>query len=207
MGAIRPSLIDFEVLPATEDDCLELAQVQSIAFDNAKKEIPGANIFVTMFGPSSEEGNEFRRHGLVEKMKNDPTVRTWKAVLKDDDGKDKIIGWSLWHFFTEPKSVDLLKKDIPWPSTTNAEAANEFIGDAAVVRKRHMDDKRFGCKIWLMGLGCMGLLLIFDRATISCYPPRILWEGRWISAAATRICVCQGVGIDGLLGRCSARWI
>ncbi|CAI7678958.1 unnamed protein product [Penicillium pancosmium] len=144
MGAVRPALIDFQVIPATQDDCLSLAQVEAIAFDNSKKEPPGSNTFQIMFGSYSDVGNEFRRGNFLEKMKTDPTARFWKAVIKDENGLEKIIGWARWHYFTEPKTIEPLKKDIPWPATANRDACNHFIGAVELAKKKHMDGKRFG---------------------------------------------------------------
>lgn len=146
MGAVRPALIDFQVIPATEDDCLTLAQVEAIAFDNSKKEPPGSNTFQIMFGSYSDVGNEFRRSNFLEKMKTDPTARFWKAVIKDENGLEKIIGWARWHYFTEPKTIEPLKNDIPWPTTANRDACNDFIGAVELAKKKHMDGKRFGCR-------------------------------------------------------------
>jgi hypothetical protein len=149
MGAVRPALIDFQVIPATEDDCLTLAQVEAIAFDNSKKEPPGSNTFQIMFGSYSDVGNEFRRGNFLEKMQTDPTARFWKAVIKDENGQEKIIGWARWHYFTEPKIIEPLKKDIPWPASANPDACNEFIGAVELAKKKHMDGKRFGCRIFM----------------------------------------------------------
>lgn len=146
MAAVRPPSIDFQILPATEDDCLALAKVEALAFDNAKKETPGSNTFQIMFGSCSEVGCAFRQQNFLEKMKEDATAYLWKAVINDGNGQEKIIGWATWHFFTEPKTVEPLKQDIPWPPTANADACNEFIGDVAMARKRHMDGKEFACK-------------------------------------------------------------
>lgn len=91
MGVVRPALIDFQVIPATEDDCLTLAQVEAIAFDNSKKEPPGSNTFQIMFGSYSDVGNDFRRGNFLEKMRTDPTAHFWKAVIRTRMDKRKSL--------------------------------------------------------------------------------------------------------------------
>lgn len=147
MGAVRPPKLDFRVIPATEEDCMTLAQIQAIAYDNAKKDSPETNIYQRMFGSYNEEVNKFREQGILGKMRQDPTAHFFKAVTQDENGQEKIMGWTLWFYFTNPKIVEFSKIEDQWPSTANVDCANEFIGDSTLVRAKYMSGKRFGCKI------------------------------------------------------------
>jgi len=147
MGAIPPPRVEFKVIPATEEDCMTLAQTQAIAYDNAKKDTPETNIYQRMFGSYSDEVNAFREQGFVNKMQQDPTAHFFKAVTQDANGQERMMGWTLWYYFTEPKIVEHFKIETPWPSTANVDCANEFIGESTLVRAKYMNGKRFGCKI------------------------------------------------------------
>lgn len=126
---------------------MTLAQIQAIAYDNAKKDSPETNIYQRMFGSYNEEVNKFREQGILGKMRQDPTAHFFKAVTQDENGQEKIMGWTLWFYFTNPKIVEFSKIEDQWPSTANVDCANEFIGDSTLVRAKYMSGKRFGCKI------------------------------------------------------------
>jgi hypothetical protein len=134
---------NFKIVPAVEGDAFALAQVESIANDESNKSRGASNVSHVIFGAPSEESQNFRAKGLVDKMKNDPYVRHWKAVV-EEDGQEKIVGWANWFFFTEPQPIEW--KDIEWPSAKNPKACNEFVGSLTAVRAKHQSGRKFGRK-------------------------------------------------------------
>lgn len=134
---------EFKIVPATEEDAVALAQVESIANEEANLARGQKNLSHVIFGPPSEVRHNFRAKGLVDKMKNDPYARNWKAVV-EEDGQEKVVGWANWFFYTEPQPIEF--KEIDWPAGTNAKACNEFISALTAVRAKHQTGRNFGCK-------------------------------------------------------------
>lgn len=145
MGSTESNDANIEILPATEDDFVTLASIESIANDMMTKTQPTGNISKIMFGPPSEGNWEHRAKGLVEKMQKDPNAKIYKAVIKQSDGQSKTIAWSNWYFNTEGSKIDDWK-DIEWPPSTNAVAANEIIGSLTRLRQKYMSEKKHACK-------------------------------------------------------------
>lgn len=141
----HPSL-KFQILPATEEDCYTLAEIEAIANTTVTKTDPSQNPSRIIFGPPSRSSHEFRAKGLVDKVKDDRESRMWKAVVIDETGSEKIVAWAHWFFYTEPPSIEW--KDIEWPAPVNGEGANEFLRNGHVLRKKYMGGKRFGCKLY-----------------------------------------------------------
>ncbi|KAJ5771976.1 hypothetical protein N7520_002505 [Penicillium odoratum] len=136
-----PTSIAFKILPATEDDFLALARVESISNDTVSKTPIEANVSRIMFGPPNEENHRFRAKGLADKLQKDPTMRNYKAVV-EEDGKEKIVAWAEWNFYTE---VEPIKDwvDIDWPATANGAACNDIIGKFTALRQKYMSGKRY----------------------------------------------------------------
>lgn len=143
MAIPKPGYIQFKILPAIEEDCFALAQVESVANDEANKARGGKNISHVIFGPPSEVCQSFRAKGLVDKMKNDTYARNYKAVV-EENGQQKIVGWASWFFFTEPQRIEF--KELEWPTGVNSKACNEFIGTLTATRAKYMSGKTYGCK-------------------------------------------------------------
>ena len=135
--------IEFKIVPATEEDAVALAEVESIANEEANRARGPSNLCHIVFGPPNEVRHNFRAKGLVDKIKNDPYARNWKAVV-EEDGQEKVVGWANWFFYTEPQPIEF--KDIDWPAGTNVKACNEFIGTLTAVRAKHQTGRTYGCK-------------------------------------------------------------
>lgn len=140
---------EFKIVPATEEDAVALAQVESIANEEANSERGQRNLFHVIFGVPSEVRHNFRAKGLVDKMKNDPYGRNWKAVV-EEDGQEKIVGWANWFFYTEPQPIEF--KDIDWPAGMNSKGCNEFIHTLTAVRAKHQTGRKFGCKSTIVSI-------------------------------------------------------
>ncbi|KAF3401931.1 hypothetical protein F1880_009790 [Penicillium rolfsii] len=140
MAASRLEL-DFKILVATEADCAAFAEIEDISNCNASKTHPRNNLSIVLFGPPGD--TSFRTKDLADKIRNDNSARIWKAVLTDSEGQDKIVAFSLWHFYLEPKVIDDWK-DIQWRPTANQEGANLFLRSAVAMRKKYMSGKVFG---------------------------------------------------------------
>lgn len=95
-----------------------------------------------MFGPPTPDRQERRVKDLVQKMHTLPEARFFKAVASED-GKDRIVGFALWHFYTDPIPVEDTWQDQAWEGAANPAACNEFIGAMAQTRTKHMGGKRF----------------------------------------------------------------
>ncbi|KAJ5691946.1 hypothetical protein N7462_001369 [Penicillium macrosclerotiorum] len=139
--ASTPASLNFEILLATEEDCPSLAKVEAVANTDADKEKPERNISRILFGPPDDVS--FRAKDLTEKLQSDRTVRLWKAVVTDEEGKKKIVGFAFWYLYTEPKPIPEWK-DIEWPAGANSAGCNEFIRKVVETRIKHMSEMRFG---------------------------------------------------------------
>ena len=145
MGSSAPNSVKFQILPATEDDFVALASVESIANHNMIKTKPENNITIIMFGSPKEESWQNRAKGLIETLQKDPSSRHYKAVVEESDGSQKIIAWANWFFKTDDSEIEDWK-DIEWPPSANAAAANLIIGELRRARKKHMGSKRHACE-------------------------------------------------------------
>lgn len=135
-----------EILPATQADCLAIADIESLAFEPN----PASKF---LFGPRNIGFLPKRAAQLQELMDVDPTMRLYKAVV---DGE--IVGAAHWHIRTDPewhlgkgrekgeggyvKGVDA---PTTWPPGSNTAALNEFFGWIYGVRKRRMGGKKHVC--------------------------------------------------------------
>jgi hypothetical protein len=142
MAASRPEL-DFEVLAATESDCVAFATIEDISNSEASKTDPRNNISLVLFGPPGD--TSARAKDLADKLQNDKSAHIWKAVITDSNGQEKIVAVSLWHFYLEHKVIEDWK-DIEWRPTANQEGANLFLRSAVAMRKKYMSGKIFGRK-------------------------------------------------------------
>ncbi|KAL1953191.1 hypothetical protein VTO42DRAFT_3397 [Malbranchea cinnamomea] len=138
---MAPSPSPIQILPATEDDCLAIADIESLAFEPD----PGSRI---MFGPRNVANLPFRAAQLKEVMNTDPTVRFFKAVVDD-----QIVAAAQWHFRTNPdwhlgkgpgpnpSTMCGIDPPTSWPPGSNAPALDAFFGWIYEVRKRRMGGK------------------------------------------------------------------
>ncbi|KAJ5548554.1 hypothetical protein N7513_005788 [Penicillium frequentans] len=141
MGSQTPPPLSFKILPATEEDFLTLAQVESICNDTSLGTPLEANITRIMFGPPHPENHKFRAKGLVDQLNKDPTMKNYKAVV-EEDGKEKIVAWASWNFYPEVTPI----KDwtnLDWPAPANREACNDIIGRMTAMRQKYMSGRRF----------------------------------------------------------------
>lgn len=144
MSVSRPSSVEFTILPATENDCDALAEIEAVANGQTNKGKPESNLPRVIFGPPSKASQDFRAKDLLDKLKNDKFTRMWKAVVNDGNGKEKIAAWAHWYYYTEPQPIEW--KDIEWPEPVNSDGANEYIGKAHAIRGKYMSGKKFACR-------------------------------------------------------------
>lgn len=154
MGDSKRRSLDFKILPATEADCATIASIEAISNCEASKTKPENNISRVIFGPSND--TSLRAKDLLDKLQNDKSMQMWKVVISDDNGEDKIIALSIWHYYLEPKVIEDWK-DIEWPPTAHAEGCNAYIRSATAMRKKHMSGKIFGRR-WLFNIPIWGHL-------------------------------------------------
>ncbi|KAJ6115200.1 hypothetical protein N7486_000978 [Penicillium sp. IBT 16267x] len=141
MGSQAPQWKAFKILPATEDDFLTLAEVEAICNDTVTETPQEANISHIMFGSPNAENHKFRAKGLVDNLSKEPSMRNYKAVV-EEDGKEKIVAWASWNFFTEVQPIkDWVNLD--WPATANGEACNDIIGRMTAMRQKYMSGRKY----------------------------------------------------------------
>lgn len=128
---------------ATEADIRSLAQNETDAFNASNTPEEGPNLGEIMFGPPTADRLDRRIKDLLEKMRTLPEARFFKAVIPDDNGNDRIVGFALWHCYTDPIPVEDTWQDLPWEGAANPAACNEIIGGMARVRTKYMGGKRF----------------------------------------------------------------
>lgn len=124
------------------DDCLTLANIEAVANHEASKAKPDSNIARILLGPPGDQS--FRTKDLVDKMRNDPTLRIWKVVI-GSEGEEKIIAYAFWNFYTEAKPIEEWK-DIDWPAQANRDGCNQYMASVVAMRKKHMSGRKFGCR-------------------------------------------------------------
>lgn len=153
MVTSKPSSLDFKIVPATEADCATVAKVEATSNCDASKTEPKNNISLVLFGPPSD--SSFRAKDLANKVENDPSARIWKAIISDENGQEKIIAISLWHYYLEPKVIEDWK-DIEWPAGAHQEGCNTFLRTTVAMRKKYMSGKIFGrtllCKFLILDI-------------------------------------------------------
>ncbi|KAL1967794.1 hypothetical protein VTN77DRAFT_2483 [Rasamsonia byssochlamydoides] len=152
----KSSPLQVTVLPATQADCLTLAQIESIAFHSTSNHNNGNNssaddsgrpstLARVMFGPPTAEGHAFRAKDLAEKMQTDPSLRVFKAVVNVDARKEeqhKIVAWAGWHYYFDPQPIEEWQ-DKEWPGSWSPQACNDFFGTIARKRNQYMGEKRY----------------------------------------------------------------
>lgn len=139
-----PISLQFRILPATEDDCHELAKIEATALANVKNEPQNALWGITI-GPPTEESIAFRTKNFIDTLQKEST-KFWKAVVPDEalPSGEKVVACALWCFYHQPEKIADWKDTTDWPSTGNVEACNELIGELNMLKKRHMDEKCYG---------------------------------------------------------------
>jgi hypothetical protein len=150
---------EITVIPADENDTLILAQIESLAFDGpspyalsrtnteteSDKDQP-LSLNRIMFGVPSAEGYAIRARGINERLKTSPDYQIYKAVLKGDDGNEKIVGFAAWRFCADdPFPVEDTWKDLPWEGCANPTACNDFFGGMAKLRTKNLGGKKVAC--------------------------------------------------------------
>ncbi|KAJ5950069.1 hypothetical protein N7454_001653 [Penicillium verhagenii] len=141
MASEAPKLAGFKILPATDDDFFALAQVEAIANDTATQTPIEANVSRLMFGLPNDENSKFRAKGMIERRRDDTSMKDYKVVV-EEDGKEKIVAWASWNFYTDERVI----KDwtnITWPETANGDACNGIIGRMTTLRQKHMSGKNY----------------------------------------------------------------
>lgn len=154
---------DISIVPADENDTLALAQIESMAFDGpsayalsrtntagltetaSDKEQP-LSLNRLMFGLPSTEGYAIRARGLNERLKTSPDFHIYKAVLKEGDAIEKIVGFAAWRFCADvPFPVEDTWKDLPWEGAANPTVCNDFFGGMAKLRTKNLGGKKVAC--------------------------------------------------------------
>lgn len=147
MAESKPSKVQYKILPGGVDDCSAFGHIEVVAFNDLVKEKSESSLYRFLFGPATEESQEFRAKDFVDKINESPTARFWKVVTSDPDdpSQEKIIAGAIWYFHTEPFAPKVWE-DIEWPAFVNGAACNQFLKDLTGVKRKHMQGKRFGCK-------------------------------------------------------------
>ncbi|EEA25914.1 hypothetical protein TMatcc_005838 [Talaromyces marneffei ATCC 18224] len=153
---------EITVVPADENDSLVLAQIESMAFDGpspyalSRTNTPGLNETKSgkgqeqplsqgrlMFGVPSAEGYAIRARAINERLKTNPDYHIYKAILKENGGTEKIVGFAAWRFCADaPFPVEDTWKDLPWEGCANPTACNDFFGGLARLRTKYLGGKK-----------------------------------------------------------------
>ncbi|EED21794.1 conserved hypothetical protein [Talaromyces stipitatus ATCC 10500] len=150
---------EITVVRATENDTLVLAEIESLAFDGpspyalnrtnttSENEPDKGSEPISqnriMFGLPSAEGRAIRARGINERLKTSSDYHIYKAVLEEEDGKEKIVGFAAWRFCAdEPFPVEDTWKDLPWEGCANPRACNDFFGAIARFRTKYLGGKK-----------------------------------------------------------------
>lgn len=147
MGEPEVRSLQFKILPATEDDFPALAEVEAISNTGATKTPLESNVTYLMFGLPNDECIQSRVTGLKETSRDDPALTSYKGVVVDGQGEEKVVAWAQWGFYTEEQPIkDYVDKE--WPSSANGEACNDIIRVFSAARQKYMSGKKHACK-WL----------------------------------------------------------
>ncbi|KAJ5116595.1 hypothetical protein N7456_000943 [Penicillium angulare] len=132
---------NFRILPATPEDFLALAEVEAVANIAATQTPLESNVSYVMFGLPSDVCIQNRAKGLEKMLTDDPAMVSYKGVVEDENGQDKIVAWAQWGFYTEIKPIKEWE-NITWSPPANGEACNHCIGAMTNIRKKYMSGKR-----------------------------------------------------------------
>lgn len=151
---------EITIVPADENDTLVLAQIESLAFDapspyalsrnNKPESDKGQEKPLSqgrlMFGIPSAQGHAIRAHAINERLKTSPDYHIYKAILRENDGTEKIVGFAAWRFCADvPFPVEDTWKDLPWEGAANPTACNDFFGGMARLRTRNLGGRKVAC--------------------------------------------------------------
>lgn len=161
---------EISIVPADENDALILAQIESMAFDGpsayalnrtntagvtetaSDKEQP-LSLNRLMFGLPSAEGYAIRARGINERLKTSPDYHIYKAVLKEGDAPEKIVGFAAWRFCADaPFPAEDTWKDLPWEGAANPTVCNDFFGGMAKLRTKNLGGKKVACTFLSLSL-------------------------------------------------------
>ncbi|KAK2009861.1 acetyltransferase [Colletotrichum eremochloae] len=121
-----------EIQTVVEADLRRCAEIEHLAF----AESPLNQVLVP--GPLPENMVEVRADEIAKQLREDPTVRMFKAVDTALSGDESIIGWCKFNVHAdgmpEPKPRE-------WPSGFNLEACRMMFGGLDKMRKRLMAGK------------------------------------------------------------------
>ena len=147
MGEPEGQLLQFKILPAKADDFLALAEVEAVSNIGATKTPLESNVTYLMFGLPNDECIQSRVAGLKEMLRDDPAMKSYKGVMVDGQGQEKIVAWAQWGFYTEEQPIkDYVDKE--WPASANGKACNDIIRVFSIARQKYMSGKKHACK-WL----------------------------------------------------------
>ncbi|KAJ5261371.1 hypothetical protein N7478_011966 [Penicillium angulare] len=132
---------NFKILPATPDDFLALAEVEAVSNIEANQTPLESNVSYIMFSHPSDVQIQKRAEGLEKTSKEDPAMKSYKAVVEDENGREKIVAWAQWGFYTEIQPIKEWE-NIEWSPPANGEACNHCIGAMTNIRKKYMTGKR-----------------------------------------------------------------
>ncbi|GAA5903334.1 hypothetical protein JCM5296_005665 [Sporobolomyces johnsonii] len=129
----RPSLpaslrADISIAPAAPSDCARLGEIHVAAFSSAL-------INHRIFGNVAVEDHIAHTEGRLKQALETDGKRVYKAVLRGDDGEERIVGFALWEAPTTKKDEaeevtekgkDKKEDSHRWPAGTNVELAISF---------------------------------------------------------------------------------
>lgn len=126
-----------EVQPVLVADLRRCAEIEQQAFS----ESPLNNVLFP--GGRAEDGLDARTTDLTKELREDPTVRMFKAVDTDLEGDQAIVGWSKWNVHESGMPA---AKDRVSPPSANDEAYRMMFVGMDQMRERLMGGKPCVCK-------------------------------------------------------------
>ncbi|KAF6805132.1 acetyltransferase [Colletotrichum sojae] len=121
-----------EVQPVLVADLRRCAEIEQQAFAESPLNI------VLFPGARAEDGLGSRTDDLTKELREDPTVRMFKAVDTDLEGDQAIVGWSKWNVHESGMPA---AKDRVSPPSANDEAYRMMFVGLDQMRERLMGGK------------------------------------------------------------------
>jgi hypothetical protein len=121
---------------ASNADIARACEIEVAAYAN------NAGSPVLFPGPYATDSAKFRADDLIQKRKEDPTIRYVKAV---DEETGEQLAFAKWHIYETSEAASAAKRDIPSGPGSNPEACKAFFGGLAEAKQRIMGGKPHVC--------------------------------------------------------------
>jgi hypothetical protein len=121
------------ILPVEESDYPTVARLEALAFSTDAISVYG-------FGPNQDSPAAIENR--VQSLKFPPpdcVVRMRKAVTQDG----KIVGFTYWRFYYEPRILPSKRVPFTWPEEANPELCDAVFGRADRIRDHALSGKRY----------------------------------------------------------------